>query len=298
MDSTMMYSLLTLGGVAGGFAMILYIVARRFHVEEDPRVAEVEAMLPGINCGACGFPGCSGLAEALVAGAEKKDLSGMYCPPGGSDTMSAVAEYFGLAAPTSAPTVAVLRCNGSFDNSPRRAEYDGPSSCAVAHKLGTAGSACTYSCLSEGDCVAACNFEALYMDPTTGLPVVIDENCTSCGACVTACPRDLFEIRLLGKGKKPRRVWIACRNRDRGAVARKNCSVACIACGKCVRTCDTIVKAISMKDNLAYIDPDICIACGKCVPECPTGAILATFPVKAKQEDSQEPVSTGTENTH
>ena len=298
MDSTVMYSLLTLGGIASVFAMILYFVAKRFHIEEDPQVAEVEAMLPGINCGACGYPGCAGLAEALVEAAGKKDISGLYCPPGGGETMGAIAEYFGLAAATSAATVAVLRCNGSFAHSPRTTEYDGPSSCAVAHKLGASVSNCIYSCLGEGDCVTACNFEALYMDPTTGLPVVIDNNCTSCGACVTACPRDLFEIRLLGKGKKPRRVWIACRSHDRGAVAKKNCSVACIACGKCVRTCDTIVKAISMKDNLAYIDPEICIACGKCVPECPTGAILATFPVKAKQEDSGEPVSTGTENTH
>lgn len=294
----MVYSLLTLGGVAGGFAMILYLVAKRFHVEEDPRVAEVEGMLPGINCGACGFPGCSGLAEALVAAAEKKDISELYCPPGGADTMGTIAQYFGLAAPTAAATVAVLRCNGSYAHSPRKTTYDGPASCAVAHNLGTAGSACTYSCLSEGDCVAACDFEALYMDPYTGLPVVVDQNCTSCGACVKACPRKLFEIRKLGKGKKPRRVWIACRNLDRGAVARKNCSVACIGCGKCVRICDTIVQAISMKNNLAYIDHEICIACGKCVPECPTGAILATFPVKAKQEEPGKPVSTGAENTH
>jgi Na+-translocating ferredoxin:NAD+ oxidoreductase subunit B len=280
-----LYSAVSLGTVAAAFAMILFFVAKKFAVEEDPRVAEVTGMLPGMNCGACGYPGCSGLAAALVEAAEKGDLGDLYCPPGGADTMEAIGSYFGLEVSAGTPTVAVLRCGGSCEHAPGKTRYDGPDSCAVLHALYSGESGCAYGCVGKGDCVRACEFDALYMDPDTGLPVVIPENCTSCGACVRACPRNLFELRPRGKGKAQRRVWINCRNEEKGALARKNCAVACIACGKCVKTCETIAQAITIENNLAYIDPARCIACGKCVGVCPTHAIAANFaPPQPKTE--------------
>ncbi|MFP4302059.1 MAG: RnfABCDGE type electron transport complex subunit B [Alkalispirochaetaceae bacterium] len=282
MSSTILFSVLSLGGLAALFAVVLYGVAKKFAVEEDPRVAEVTEMLPGINCGACGFPGCSAMAQGLVNAADEKgDITALYCPPGGKETMDNIAEYFGLEVQEAKPTLAVVRCGGSCDASPAKSSYDGPKSCAVAHSTFSGEGGCPFGCLGHGDCVVACEFDAIYINPETMLPEVVPDKCTSCGACVRACPRNLIEIRP--RGRRDRRVWINCRNEEKGAIARKNCSVACIGCGKCVKTCETIKQAITMENNLAYIDPEKCIACGQCVPVCPTGAILATFePPKPK----------------
>jgi electron transport complex protein RnfB len=287
-----LFSVLTLGAVAAVFATILYVTAKKFHVEEDPRVNEVTEMLPGINCGACGFPGCPGMASALVEAADTGDISHLNCPPGGQETMAKIGEYFGLDTGSAKPTVAVLRCGGSCELAPAKSSYDGPKSCAIAHSTYAGESGCPFGCLGHGDCEVACPFDAITMNPETGLPEVDQAKCTSCGACVEACPRNLFEIRPVGR--RDRRVWVNCRNTEPAVVAKKNCSVACIGCGLCKKKCDEIVQAISIENNLAYIDPDKCIACGQCVPVCPTNAIAATFePPKPKPKKTEkEPAAT------
>jgi len=279
-------SVLSMGVLAVLIAVLLYFISRTFHVQEDPRKAEVNALLPGVNCGACGFPGCPGMAEALVKGADAGDISSLVCPPGGSATMQTIADYFGLKAGTILHQIAVLRCGGSCEASPSKTSYQGPRSCAVQHALYAGEGACPSGCVGQGDCVTVCEFDAMYMDEVTGLPVIDAEKCTACNACVKACPRTLIQLRPYAR--KGKRVWVNCRNTEKGAIAKKNCNVACIACGKCVKICDGIVQAITMENNLAYIDPVKCIACGKCVPECPTGSILATFPVKKAEKVSEE----------
>jgi Na+-translocating ferredoxin:NAD+ oxidoreductase RNF subunit RnfB len=287
-----LFSVLTLGVVAAVFATILFFTAKKFHVEEDPRVNEVTEMLPGINCGACGFPGCPGMATALVEAADTGDISHLNCPPGGQDTMKKIGEYFGLDTGSAKPTVAVLRCGGSCELAPAKSSYDGPKSCAIAHSTFAGESGCPFGCVGYGDCEVACPFDAISMNPVTGLPEVDQEKCTSCGACVEACPRNLFEIRPVGR--RSRRVFVNCRNTEPAIVAKKNCAVACIGCGLCKKTCDNIVQAITIENNLAYIDPDKCIACGQCVPVCPTNAIAATFePPKPKPKKTEkEPAAT------
>ncbi len=143
-------------------------------------------------------------------------------------------------------------------------------SCAFAHNLFTGESGCPFGCLALGDCVKACTFNAIFIDPITNLPSVVEGNCTACGACVKACPRNIIELR--NKGPKSKRIYVSCINKEKGAVARKNCRVACIGCGKCVKICPH--EAITLSDNLAYIDYEKCKLCRKCVTECPTGAIL------------------------
>lgn len=298
MNLVIIYSVITLGTVAAGAAMILFFVAKKFRVDEDPRIDEVLELLPGANCGGCGFPGCRGFAEALVNAADNGDISALMCPPGGSETMADVGKYLGLEVAATDPTTAVVRCSGSREKAPAKLKYDGPSKCAVAHSLFAGESGCPHGCLGLGDCVTVCDFDAIYIDENTGLPVVDVEKCVSCGACVTACPRSIIEIRP--RGRKDRRVWISCINQEKGGVAMKNCKVACIGCGKCVKTCPEKIQAISMENNLAYIDPKKCIACGLCIPACPTGAILATFqppkpkPKPAKKEAGDDkPAETG-----
>ncbi len=264
----------TLGVLA---AVILYFVAQKFKVYEDPRIDEVEAVLPGANCGGCGYPGCRGFAEAFV---KADDISTLFCPVGGNETSAAAAKVVGKEAAEQAPMVAVVRCSGTPEHRPRTSDYDGASSCKLAASLYSGDTGCQYGCLGLADCVAACTFDAIHMDEETGLPVVIEDKCTACGACVTACPKDIIELRKIGP--KSKRIYVSCVNKDKGGVAKKSCSVACIGCSKCVKVCP--FEAITLENFLAYIDYEKCKLCRKCVDECPTGAILEiNFPPKKKK---------------
>jgi Na+-translocating ferredoxin:NAD+ oxidoreductase RNF subunit RnfB len=246
-------------------SVVLYFVARKFRVEEDPRVGQVEELLPGANCGGCGQPGCRGLSEAVV---RANSLEGFSCPVGGAATLSGIAAVLGLEVDARVPRVAVARCNGDRERRPRTSHYEGYASCAVEHALYRGESDCPFGCLGLGDCARACAFDALRV-PGAGLPVVDEEACLACGACVKACPRKIIELR--DKGVKGRRVFVGCVNRDRGVPARAACGVACIGCGICVKECS--FEAITVANNLAYIDPRKCKLCRKCVGACPTGAI-------------------------
>ncbi|WP_346694363.1 RnfABCDGE type electron transport complex subunit B [uncultured Alistipes sp.] len=262
----LLYTILTLCALGILSAVILYVVAQKFRVEEDPRIDEVEKMLPGANCGGCGFAGCRGMADALV---KQDDISSLFCPVGGGDTMKAVAAYLGKAAPEKEPQVATVRCGGTCEKRPRTNEYNGARSCAVASSLYIGETGCAFGCLGYGDCVAACTFGAITIDPATGLPVVDPDKCTACGACVKACPKKIIELRK--KWPKNRAVYVSCVSKDKGAVVMKACKAGCIGCGKCEKVC--AFGAITVENNLAYIDPQKCKLCRKCVNECPTGAI-------------------------
>ncbi len=293
-------AVVSLGVVALLSAVILYAASKKFAVYEDPRIGQVAEVLPQANCGGCGFPGCSGFAAACV---KADSLEKLNCPVGGADTMAKVAQILGMEAATAEPKIAVVRCNGSCENRPRITRYDGAKSCAVAHATYGGETACSYGCLGCGDCCTVCNFDAIHMNPETGLPEVDEEKCTACGACVKACPRTIIELRP--RGKKNRRMVVMCVNKDKGAVANKACKVSCIACGKCVKACP--FEAIEINNNLAYIDPVKCKLCGKCEPECPKTAIQSfNFPPRkpkpentetSASETSAQPVAAPTEET-
>ena len=275
-------------------ALVLFYASHRFAVHEDPRIGQVAAVLPHANCGGCGYPGCSGFAAACVKAADQGSLDGKLCPVGGQAVMEQVADIVGLSVVASAPKVAVVRCNGSCEHRPRIAEFDGMPTCRVQQMLGMGETACPYGCLGCGDCVAACQFGAISINPSTGLPEVDEEKCTACGACAKACPRGVIEIRL--KGPKGRRVVVLCNNKDKGAVANKACKSACIGCGKCVKTCEKF-QAITLENNLAYIDAEKCKMCRKCEEACPKGAIHGfNFPPRkpAAPPPAEPAVASGT----
>jgi len=280
--NVVLITIISLGALGSLSAIILYFVAQKFKVFEDPRIDQVEEVLPAANCGGCGFPGCRAFAEALV---KADDISDLNCPVGGADTMSAAAGILGKEVTAAAPMVAVLRCNGTCDNRPKTSNYDGASSCTIASTLYGGETGCSFGCFGLGECVDACDFNAMYMDEKTGLPVIIEDNCVSCGACVTACPKDIIELRK--KGPKSRRIYVSCVNKDKGAPAKKACSAACIGCGKCVKTCP--FDAITLENNLAYIDYEKCKLCRKCVDVCPTNAITElNFPPKKPKVEKAE----------
>jgi Na+-translocating ferredoxin:NAD+ oxidoreductase subunit B len=284
-NETLVYAVISLSAIGVISAIILYFVAQKFKVIEDPRIDIVADLLPGANCGGCGLAGCRAFAEEVV---RSEDLSKLNCPVSSSEAMKQIAAAMGLEAPERDPMIAVVRCNGSRVHAPQKVLYDGASSCSFAHALSAGESGCPNGCLGLGDCVVSCKFDAIYMDETTGLPVVSDEKCVACGACVTACPRSIIELRL--KGKKDRRIFVSCVNTEKGGPAKKNCSVACIGCGKCVKECP--YDAITLINNLAWIDYSKCRLCRKCEPVCPTGSILETnFPVRKEKPGEPEKVA-------
>lgn len=275
-----MIAVLLLGAVGAIGAIILYFVAQKFKVYEDPRIGQVEEVLPAANCGGCGYPGCKGFAEACV---KADSLEGLLCPVGGAEVMGQVAGILGREAVVADPMIAVVRCNGNCENRPRLNQYDGATSCAVASSLYGGETGCSFGCHGLGDCVNVCPFDAIHINPETKLPEVDEDKCTACGACVKACPKMIIELRK--KGPKSRRVFVSCVNKDKGAVAKKACNTACIGCSKCQKACP--FEAITISNNLAYIDYNKCRLCRKCVDVCPTSAIQElNFPPKKKVEEA------------
>ena len=266
-------------------AVVLFVVSKKFYVYEDPLIAEVDEVLPAANCGGCGSPGCKAFAEKLV---QTDDISELFCPVGGNDVMKQVANILGKEVAEKDPTVAVVRCQGACEVRPKTTEYQGPKSCAISSLIYSGETDCQYGCLGDGDCVQVCKFDAMYMDEDTGLPVIITDKCTSCGACVDACPRHIIEMRP--RNKRDLKIFVGCLNEDKGGIARKACQVACIGCSKCEDVCQK--DAITMNNNLAYIDPALCTLCRKCVEVCPTDSIIETNfpPKKVKVAKDKKPV--------
>lgn len=261
--TTTIIVLLLLGLVS---SILLFVVSKKFEVHEDPRIGEVSEVLPQANCGGCGFPGCAAFASACVG---SDNLEGLFCPVGGSPVMNKVSDILGMATTTAEPLIAVVRCNGTCEARPRTNVYDGAANCRIASALYKGDTDCSWGCLGHGDCVVACGFDAIHMNKDTLLPEVVEDKCVACGACVKACPKTIIELRK--KGPKNRRIFVSCVNKDKGGIAAKACKSACIGCSKCFKECK--FDAITMADNLSYIDHTKCRLCRKCVSVCPTHAI-------------------------
>ncbi len=258
---TYIYSLLSMGGIAAILATGLGIASRAFHVERDERIDKVEEILPGANCGACGYAGCSSFAEAVVNG--KAAVNG--CPVGGEKVAAQIGDILGQEASSSEKKIARVLCRGGLKETKKRSEYRGIQTCKAVEAVNGGTKTCQYGCLGYGDCVQACPFDAIKISDN-GLPEIDPDKCTGCGNCVKACPKG-----IIGLFPVSCESYINCSSHDAGKTVRKICEVGCIGCGLCVKTCP--VDAISLEDNLAVIDYEKCINCGLCAEKCPTGTI-------------------------
>lgn len=276
--SLIILPIMIVGGLGLIFGMLLAWLSRRFAVKVDPRIKEALELLPGSNCGACGKAGCSGFAEALV----KNEAPIDGCAPGGEDVRQRLAQLLGVVAEAKEREIAVLLCNGG-NKVKDRFSYDGLDDCRPANLLFGGMKNCRYGCLGLGSCVEACQFGAIQMEE--GLPTIDPELCTGCGRCVDVCPKDL--ITLIPASKE---VVIRCSSKDKGVVTNQICEVGCIACQKCVKSCE--FGAITVRDNLARIDYVKCRNCGKCIEACPKGTIGKVAAPKYKGSGLRPKLST------
>ena len=250
-----------LGGLTLLLATGLVVAHRNLAVEEDPRIDDVEDLLPLSNCGACGYPGCRPFAEALVRG---EVLPGK-CTVSNDAGRAAIAAYLGVDVGAEEPRVARLACAGGRNVARNRANYVGHPSCRSAALVAGGGKSCFWGCLGLGDCERVCDFDAITLD-RNALPVVDEQRCTACNDCVEVCPKDLFSLHPVSH-----RLWVACNNGAAGDDVLDDCEVACTACGKCAMDGAGFIE---MRDNLPVIDYGAMHSTATPIERCPTGAIV------------------------
>lgn len=254
--------ILIVAAIAGIFAFCLSYLGDKLSVERDARIDDIERNLAGANCGGCGYAGCSQFAEALFKG--EADIS--RCNPTPPENKKNIAKILGMSAFDSVQTIAVVHCAGG-NRAVDKFEYQGFGDCKSAELIAGGNKACEYGCMGLCSCVRACPNHCVAICKDTGVSLVDREECTSCGSCVSACPK-----KIIGRIPKSAKVYIACSNTTKGRAVVDVCKVGCIACGKCEKVCPK--GAIALSDNLATIDYTKCIGCMKCASECPRGCIL------------------------
>ena len=246
-----------LGGLGLVFGLILALASKIFAVEEDPRKDLLMEIMPGANCGACGFAGCAAYVDAVLEGTTVVGV----CPVGGTAVAEKMASIMGVTDVGAAiRQVALVRCNGNGSNRSLY-RYEGIEDCLAASRVAAGGPlACLYGCLAFGTCVKVCDFNAISIKD--GCAVVNMEKCVGCLKCVNACPRNLITVVPYGSD-----ICIKCASRDKGVDTHAVCDCGCIGCGLCAKACPN--GAVTVENHLAVIDYSKCTACGACIEKCP-----------------------------
>ncbi|MBR0112431.1 MAG: RnfABCDGE type electron transport complex subunit B [Clostridia bacterium] len=243
-------------------ALALAIASKVFSVPVDEKAAAIRECLPGANCGACGFSGCDGYAAALSSG-ECTDTA--LCNPGGNEAAKQISEILGVEASSVKPVAAVVLCRGNNEAAAQKLIYQGVISCKMAIQAYGGPKECIYGCLGYGDCMSVCEYGAISVE--NGIAHINPSMCKACKKCMNACPKGLIEMLPLEEIK----AAVLCKNHDKGAITRKECSAGCIGCMKCAKGCPA--EAIEIDRFCAHVDYEKCIGCGACQEQCPVGSI-------------------------
>jgi Na+-translocating ferredoxin:NAD+ oxidoreductase RNF subunit RnfB len=257
-----LYAVIVLGALGAIFGLVLAVAAKKFAVEVDEREAQILEILPGANCGGCGYPGCAGYAAAIVKGEAKPNC----CAAGGSAAAAKIGAIMGVEAGETERSVALVKCSGFTGHAKKKFAYVGIDDCVAAMRLGggQGPNECPHGCLGFGTCGKACPFDAIHL--RDGIARVDREKCVGCMTCAAACPK-----HIIVKVPFEADVTVACSSVQKGSALRKYCDIGCIGCKICERTCQH--DAIHVVDNLAVIDYTKCVSCGQCGPKCPRGLI-------------------------
>lgn len=269
-----LYAALVLGAMAIIFGLLLTFLSKKFAVEPNPVRDAVREALPSANCGGCGYPGCDGCADAIVAGKAPVNA----CPVGGAAVAEAVAKAMGVeAAPATEKVVATVVCQGDSGNCSSKFNYTGIHDCVAATLVAGGNKSCKYACLGLGTCVRNCPFDAIHINKELGIAEVDPDKCQACGKCVAACPKEVLALQPMKQ-----KVAIKCRAMEKGKLVMENCKHGCIGCGKCEKTCK--FGAITIVNNLPVIDYTKCRSCMMCAEACPTDALWADFDNRLKAD--------------
>ncbi len=264
---------LILGAMGLLFGLLLTFTSKIFAVPANPTRDAIREVLPSANCGACGYPGCDGCADAIACGKAPVNA----CPVGGAEVGAKIAAIMGVEPASGADRkVARVVCQGDCGSAKEKFEYFGIQDCVAASTVNGGNKACGFACLGLGTCVKACQFDAIHIDPARKIAVVDEDKCTACGKCAEACPKSVIRLESVNAP-----VAVLCRNTDKLKQVMDVCKVGCISCQKCVKACK--FGAITMENNLPVIDLEKCRGCQMCAEACPTGAIKARAPRQAAE---------------
>ncbi len=259
--SGILMAALIVGGTGLFIGIFLGIAGKKFAVEVDEREEAINGVLPGNNCGGCGYAGCGGLATAIVAGEAEINA----CPVGGAPVAEKIGAIMGVEAGSSTPMTAFVKCGGTCEKAKEDYKYFGVEDCTMMNFVQNGGpKSCNYGCMGFGTCVKACPFDAIHI--VDGIAVVDKEACKACGKCIEACPKNLIELVPMEQ-----KQLVLCSSKDKGKDVMSACSVGCIGCKMCERVCE--FDAIKVEGNIAHIDPAKCTNCGKCAEKCPKKCI-------------------------
>ena len=279
----MIEAVIMVAAIGGIFGLILAVAGIKLRVETDPRIDSIAALLPGANCGGCGFAGCASMAEAIVTGQVPDSNRCAACADGNRAKINAI---MGHATNDEGPKIryiARLHCNGGCTNRKQIKDYEGINNCYLLANNYGGPNQCNFGCFGCGACVDACSFGAIKIGKE-GLPVFDYDKCVGCGNCTKACPQ--FLIELIDSSKK---VLVQCNNREKGKAAMTNCNVSCISCGICAKNCPK--QAITLEDtpngSIPVIDYEKCVSCGLCAMKCPRHVILKADPLAAPVVNAQ-----------